>query len=239
MKYLIFSDIHGNASSFRQFLADVNKLQYDRIIFLGDFIGYYYDSEEIIRYCQNNNVTCLLGNHDNNFLRMLKGELEEDVMVAKYGSSYLRAKKTISKQSIEFLTSLKTSLVLTDEFSLKLFFCHGSPLDLLNGRVYPDTDLSQFESLVSGYSYVILGHTHHKMIRKHQDVIYLNPGSLGQQRDGQGCSFILLDTQKGPNFKIVSYDIDRIESQIEQYDNGNMQLMSVLRRSAKVFKGSL
>lgn len=231
MKYLVFSDIHGNALAFREFLADIEKLQYDRLIFLGDFVGYYYASEEIIAYCRENKVTCVLGNHDDYFLKMLDGELQEELLVSRYGHSYSKARETVSKQSIEFLRSLESSLVLSESES-RLLFCHGSPVDPLNGRVYPDTDLIQFEPLVAEYSHVILGNTHHKMIRQHKETVYLNPGSLGQQRDGRGCSYMLLDTQKGADFKTVHYDIEALESQIDKYDHGNERLKSVLRRSA-------
>ena len=230
MKYLVFSDIHGNAFAFREFLADIQGLEYDRLIFLGDFIGYYYDSEEIISYCRDNNITCVLGNHDDYFLKMLDDDLEEEFLVSRYGHSYSKARETVSKQNIEFLRSLPSSLVISEPES-KLLFCHGSPADLLNGRVYPDTDLAQFEPLVAGYSHVILGNTHYKMSRKHKDTLYLNPGSLGQQRDGRGCSYMLLDTQNGVDFRVVSYDIGALESQIDNYDNGNERLKSVLRKS--------
>lgn len=232
MKYLVFSDIHGNAFAFREFLNDIKKLQFDRVICLGDFVGYYYDSDEIIRYCKDNQIECVLGNHDDYFLKMLDGELKQEFLVSRYGHSYSRAKEAVSKQSIEFLRSLQPSLTLSDESGDKLFFCHGSPVDLINGRVYPDTDLAQFEPLVAEYSYVVFGNTHHKMVRKYKDTLYLNPGSLGQQRDGRGCSYMLIDTKNGVDFKIVSYDIGALESQIDKYDSGNERLKSVLRRPA-------
>lgn len=232
MKYLIFSDVHGNMPAFKQFLRDTADQKYDQIVFLGDFIGYYYDPEEIITHCRVNNFTCILGNHDDYFLKMLAGEIEETYLVGRYGHSYRRAKETISNKNVDFLKSLDKQAVLVDEKSSKVFLCHGSPADLLNGRVYPDTDLAQFEDLVSAYDYVVLGNTHHKMSRKHNDTSYINPGSLGQQRDGKGCSYLIMDTETGFEFKTVHYDIESLEALVDKYDNGREGLKAVLRRAA-------
>lgn len=238
MKYLIFSDVHGNAFAFKAFLAEIEKVSYDKIIFLGDFIGYYYDSEEIIQACMSRQMTCILGNHDDYFLKLLAGDIEEAHLVSRYGHSYTHARQTLSAQSIGFLRSLPTSLALSDEMGCELLFCHGSPVDFLNGRVYPDTDLSQFEPMVATYSHVILGNTHYKMSREHCGVRYLNPGSLGQQRDGLGCSYMLLEPHANEvEFRTIHYDIEALESQIDTYDNGNERLKSVLRKVAATQQG--
>lgn len=234
MKYVIFSDIHGNGLSFKAFLQDIKKYKYDQIIFLGDFIGYYYDAEEIISYCIDHQVKCLLGNHDSYFLAMLEGSIKEEALVARYGHSYTRAKEFISKRSLKFLESLKSSLAIDHGPEGKILFCHGSPTDPLNGRIYPDTDLAQFEDSVAGYSFVVSGHTHHKMQRYLGDTVFINPGSLGQQRDGLGCSYTLLSTaDKYVEFKVVDYNISELESQIDKYDQGRQSLKEVLRRQPR------
>lgn len=228
MRYVIFSDIHGNVLAFNQFLKDIAHLNYDKLIFLGDFVGYYYEPETIIRYCIDHSITCLLGNHDAYFLKMLDGELSEDTLVTRYGSSYAHARETISPRSITFLRTLDSTAQ-----DGSILFCHGSPLDPLNGRIYPDTDLVPFRDAVKNYTHVISGHTHHKMSRTLGSTIFLNPGSLGQQRDGRGCSYLLLDTNTNEaSFKTVDYDIATLESEIDAYDGGNERLKSVLRRTA-------
>ena len=107
MKLLIFSDIHGNNHAFDAFvksLSTQNK-QYE-LLFLGDFIGYYYGSNEIISYCRENNISCILGNHDKYFLDILDGKLSLEKYVKKYGHSYEIALNTVSKENISFLRRL-------------------------------------------------------------------------------------------------------------------------------------
>ena len=69
------------------------------------------------------------------------------------------------------------------------------------------------------------------MARVFEDTIFLNPGSLGQQRDGRGCSYLILDTEKrNYTFHVVSYDISELEVNIDFHDPGNSKIKSVLRR---------
>lgn len=208
--------------------------QYDKLIFLGDFVGYYYNPNEIIEMCRGLDVTCLLGNHDSYFLRVLKRELNESDLVRKYGHSYIIAKETITNESINFLKNLSSSVVLEIE-GKRLFLCHGSPVDSLEGRIYPDTDLDVFnDSIGNKFDYVICGHTHHKISRQLNRTIFLNPGSLGQQRDGLGCSYLLIDFKTDEwEIKIVDYPIHELEKQIDLYDHGNIRLKEVLRRQPK------
>jgi putative phosphoesterase len=232
MKLLIFSDIHGNNHAFDAFvksLSTQNK-QYE-LLFLGDFIGYYYGANEIISYCRENNISCILGNHDKYFLDILDGKLSLEKYVKKYGHSYEIALNTISKENISFLRRLDKKRILTSA-NKKAYICHGSPLDNLEGRIYPDTDLSIFETAVEGFNYIITGHTHHKMNRSYGSTVFLNPGSLGQQRDGKGCSYMILDFKKDVySFHTVDYSITSLEKELDRYDPGRNGFKDVLRRT--------
>lgn len=231
MKLLLFSDIHGNNHSFDAFIKSLStqKDLYE-LVFLGDFIGYYYGANEIINYCRENNISCVLGNHDKYFLDILDGKLGLEKHVEKYGRSYEIAINTVSKENISFLRKLDKNKILT-RANKKAYICHGSPLDNLEGRIYPDTDLSPFETAVRGYNYVVTGHTHHKINRSYGSTVFLNPGSLGQQRDGKGCSYMILDLEKDAySFHTVDYSITSLDNEIDLYDSGRVGLKEVLRR---------
>ena len=47
MKIAILSDIHGNIFALDAVLKKVLQAEVDRIIFLGDFTGYYYHSRQV------------------------------------------------------------------------------------------------------------------------------------------------------------------------------------------------
>jgi len=231
MRILFFADIHGNGPAFESFLKHLEREKYDRIIFVGDFMGYYYNAVSILRYCRDNKIECLLGNHDSYFLRMLDGQIDEATLVKKYGNSYSIAKNEITPTDLQFLRSLPTHLSF-ESHKQNIFACHGSPNDYLEGRIYPDTDLSLFAEAANKFEYIVCANTHHKIVRKFGSSTFFNPGSLGQQRDGKGCSYLLLDTASGDyEFKIVTYQIEKLEEKIDLIDNGRLGLKSVLRRT--------
>lgn len=229
MKIIFFSDIHGNKYALTSFLKECKELKPDLIIFCGDVFGYYYYQNEIIDIFRKNSFITLLGNHDQYFLDILDGNIDSEHLISKYGNSYKDIKHKISDDNVNFIKTLKSKFELEiDGYKIGVF--HGSPTDYLNGRIYPDTEINTIKDYTC-YDYVILGHTHHKMEKKIGSTIILNPGSIGQQRDGKGCSYLVLDTKTGVyEFKLISFDIDKLIYDIDYYDQGNIKLKEVLFR---------
>lgn len=233
MKLRFFSDIHGNNYAFKAFIDSISvDKTVNETVFLGDFMGFYYGSNEIISFCREQNITCVLGNHDKYFLDLLDGKIQLDHLRSKYGNSYELALKSLDSKNIDFLRKLNTHKVFIYG-NIRVYVCHGSPIDNLEGRIYPDTDLSKFEKIMRSYKYVVTGHTHHRMERRFGATRFLNPGSLGQQRDGKGCSYLTLDLTTGNStFHVVEYPIIKLEKDIDRYDHGLPVLKEVLRRKA-------
>ena len=241
MKLCFFTDIHGNKPAFEAFCSEIESKNPDQIIFGGDFIGYYYNAQEIISTIREKGWHCLLGNHDKMFLDMLDGQLDEQYVTKRYGNSYLIAKETISKSNIDFLRALSSSFEIQTN-NMRIGFFHGGPKDFLNERLYPDTDLSYMEENCS-YDYIFAGHTHHKMIRKVGNCTVINHGSAGQQRDGKGTSYVLFDTVTGEiELCSFTYDMTELIEQIKQYDGNNEtmyhKLTEVLTRTPLTYKNN-
>jgi len=232
MILLFFSDIHGNNHAFDVFVEGLSTQSEEmKLLFLGDFIGYYYGANEIITYCRKNHVCCVLGNHDKYFLDLVDGKRSLNESVERYGRSYEIALSTVSRENIDFLRQLDSERSISIANKI-VYICHGSPLDNLEGRIYPDTDLSKFESATRDFNYVVTGQTHHKMVRRYGSTMFLNPGSLGQPRDGKGCSYMILDLENDAySFHSVNYSIAALEKEIDQYDSGRRGLKEVLRRT--------
>ena len=223
MKLCFFTDIHGNKPAFEAFCLDAEQRGADVIVFGGDFIGYYYDAEEIITAVRQRGWHCLLGNHDQMFLDMLDGNLTEQYLTERYGNSYRIARRTISEENVAFLRTLSSAWEMqTDGF--KIGFFHGGPSDALNQRVYPDTELNDTD-VYEKYDYIFTGHTHHKMIREVGGCQIMNPGSAGQQRDGKGTSYLIFDTQnRQAEICVFSYDTTDLLAKIKLYDGNNEKM---------------
>lgn len=231
MKIVFFSDIHGNKYVLRPFIESLKNDNPENVVFCGDIFGYYYHQNEIIDIFRQETFTVLLGNHDKNFLDIIDGKIDVSKLIHKYGNSYYNIEQRISDQNIEFLRKLKPCYEFQSD-NCRIGVFHGSPYDYLMGRVYPDTEIIQ-EERYSKYDFVILGHTHHKMVRRVGPTTILNPGSIGQQRDGKGCSYLVLNTaDKSYQFKTINYDVSKLVKDIELYDSGKDELKEVLFRRA-------
>ena len=65
MRYLVFTDIHGNMEAFHAVLKFVQKKRIDHYLFLGDLVGYGASPNEVIqRLLTLKPLSLVRGNHD-------------------------------------------------------------------------------------------------------------------------------------------------------------------------------
>lgn len=60
----VISDIHSNFEALNAVVADIRALGANRIICLGDVVGYASGARTCLRAVQQLECPCLLGNHD-------------------------------------------------------------------------------------------------------------------------------------------------------------------------------
>lgn len=189
MRYIVFSDIHGNVAALKAMVNDIVSENCEGIIFCGDIIGYFYQQEEIIKCFSSwsSSLYAVLGNHDFNYLMSLKCADNRTNYAREYGKSYITK---LSDSALSFLQDLPQihSIIIDNK---KVLIVHGEPGNYLNGRIYPDTEIKK--EIYGSYDVVFLGHTHYKMIRTCGKTLVINPGSLGQPRDGKGFSYCIFD----------------------------------------------
>ena len=77
MRYLILSDIHSNDPAFSAVLARVQRKKHDRIVILGDFVGYGAEPNEVIDRVRKmrKRKSMIRGNHDKVVCGLDSGEL--------------------------------------------------------------------------------------------------------------------------------------------------------------------
>lgn len=228
MKICVFSDIHGNSPAFRNAFKMIIKEGADLNVFLGDLCGYYYDQGQIYEMLLSMpNLISLQGNHDWIFSKIVKGD--EDLRkgyLRKYGYSLEYLIGENNQELIRWISDLPESYIDTDS---GLAFYHGSPWDFLDGYVYPDSPLEKFLDYPS--SLFILGHTHYHMKRTIDDKMIVNPGSLGQPRNGGWPTYAVIDYPSNKViFREVPYDKLELAEQIDKLDANNEYLKKILFR---------
>lgn len=228
MRVGVFSDIHGNIYAFEAVWSALKKEACDSYFFLGDICGYYYAQNEVIDLLKEmESLVCLMGNHDQMFLKSFEDEKLRADYISKYGNSLELLREKIKPENLEFIRNLPQKVIL-DDYGIALF--HGSPWDCLNEYVYPTDNLERFGAL--NYKMVFLGHTHYPLFRVINNVVVVNPGSCGQPRDCNRPSYAVVDMKTAAvEFKRVSYDTGKLIKDIYRNDKKSSYLYEVLNRN--------
>lgn len=224
MRYAFFSDIHGNIYALEAMLETLRHEPMDGYLFCGDFVGYYYHSLRVIqRAKQLPNFHGVCGNHDALYLEASTDSAVQAEAIKKYGSAYA----SLEEEVAQYLQTLPKGLIL-QMGGYRIRMLHGSPEDPLWGRIYPDTALG---GLSLDCDFLLLGHTHYPMIKEVGGCKIVNPGSLGQPRDGKGFSYCILDFLTGRvERRLAVFDKAPLLKEITQRDPGMPYLSEVLCR---------
>lgn len=163
MKIAIISDIHSNPTALLTVLKDIEQQKCDRIVCLGDIVGYGYDPNACIDICREREIECLLGNHDAG----LVGSLSLDWFNPFAKNAILRQRPLVTEENKRWLAHLPYNRREGENA-----FAHGVYVpdmhivqdasvyfDYVNG--YSDA-VSQFNLMCQfGIRILFVGHTHY------------------------------------------------------------------------------
>ena len=209
MKYLVLSDIHANREALGAVLSHVKRKPWDKVVSLGDHVGYGADPNhavEMVRALKP--LVAIRGNHDKVCSGIEDGELFN--RIALEAAIWTRGRLT--RSNLNWLRALPQGPCMVDgAFSIS----HGTPVDedaYIFGEIEALNVFRQTDSPVCffGHSHfpvifalssesitTILTVDRHFRLRLREGLRYLiNPGSIGQPRDGNPlASFASYDTQ--------------------------------------------
>ena len=220
MKILIISDIHANLVAFETVLQDAGA--YDSLWCLGDVVGYGPEPDACVEKLRSLKPLCLAGNHDWAVLEKLDlGEFNPDARAAT-----IWTREQLTPHNLDWLHQLPERVPTELE---KFTLIHGSPRypiwEYILGPAIARINFDYFDT-----PYCLNGHTHVPVIYRlnlsediaipeslienepvhfGDDRLILNPGSVGQPRDGDPrAAYAILDTDTLTLMhKRVEYDI--------------------------------
>jgi len=202
LKFAFLADIHGNYDALK---AVVNELpSVDRLVVLGDVLGYYPFFGECIDELEKAGTEYILGNHEAYQMNILQKPSSPI-----FDWFYRYFEENASDRDRYWLKNLKVekSIQLKDA---KLKFFHGSPWNI-SEYIYPDfLEWSRFDSIDADI--IVLGHTHRPMDVHNGKKRIINPGSVGQPRDcnPQASYAIYDDETQQLQFYRTNYDASRL-----------------------------
>jgi predicted phosphodiesterase len=223
----ILSDVHGNLPAFEAVIEDVRKTGVDAIWNLGDLVGYGAQPDECVELARQTCDLCLIGNHD----LVVIDKLSVEDFSANAATAALWTRDHIKPESLEFLKDLSPK---DESGEMKLY--HASPRDpiweyvLSVGLADACLDAMPGRLAAVGHSHVALwfwrsegGRTVGEQADGGMEIDLskgewlLNPGGVGQPRDGDPrASWVLLDFENSSaKWHRVEYPIDQAAKAIE------------------------
>ena len=126
MTIAILSDIHGNYDALTQVLEECKKCNVEKYIFLGDYVGYYYEPKKVwYKICQLNGVK-IKGNHEDLLKDSLTSKVRMRQIKEKYGIGHQLAQNQLLDEDLKQLNSLpEKKRIQINNFNLELN--NGSP----------------------------------------------------------------------------------------------------------------
>lgn len=159
MKFAIMSDVHGNPKAFKKALEDSKKCGVDKVILLGDVVGYGYDPAECIKLARDNCAVVLKGNHDAGLI----GELSLSWFSSTAMDGILRHRPLVSDEDRKWLSGLPDKYRDNEHG----FICgHGNAaltdrFEYINDPMMAALDFDSIMKKEKGmYRVSFIGHTH-------------------------------------------------------------------------------
>ena len=233
MRALIVSDIHSNLEAFEAVLADAERQGgFDVVWFLGDLVGYNADPSACIALLRGLPGVAIAGNHDH----AVVGKLNPDLFNGAAREAALWTTDKLSSEELEYLAGLP-EVEQADPFTL----VHGSLRDpVMEYLLNPDAAMATFARLET--QFCLVGHSHYPLVWtetgdrpvgalldpdnlpafKPDQRLILNPGSVGQPRDGDWrASYLLYDDDAGGSlgmleYRRVEYDVAKAQAKIRE-----------------------
>jgi len=203
MRVAVISDVHGNRVALDAVVDDAPDV--DGFLCAGDVVGYGPWPGECVDVVRDLGAETVMGNHDRAVVRDTGFRFND---MARAGVAY--AREHLADDQLERLGTLpEERLPVGDHVKV----VHGHPDD-------PDryTRPREFSPrLLDDEDALVMGHTHVQHHEKYGEGIVLNPGSVGQPRDGDPrAAYAVLDLDRmAVEERRVEYDIDAVQDAVD------------------------
>ena len=201
MRILLLADLHANWPA----LHAISE-SYDACLVLGDLVDYGLEPTPCLQWVKQKATYAIRGNHDHGVAQFVKVQ-------GKNGFKYLTGvtrqvtQERISADDRRFLGSLPVSKRVTLD-GVRYLMVHATPRDPLDEYAIADVDFWSRRLADVDAQVICVGHTHHPYILEVGDKLVINPGSVGQPRDGDPrVSYAIIENQR-VELKRIEYPVE-------------------------------
>ncbi len=228
MRFAVISDIHANLHALEAVLAAIDAEGVDEIWCLGDVVGYGPRPNECVRLVHERTSLGLAGNHD---LAVL-GRIDLETFVGEAGEAARWTQTVLDPEAAGYLGALPSAASAHG-----IALAHGSPRDPVWEYVLTEA-AAEAAFAATADDLVLVGHSHVALwvssragalaggpaeAGKELDLgsgrHLLNPGSVGQPRDGDPrAAWLVIDVGAGrATYRRTDYPIARTQAEMREH----------------------
>jgi putative phosphoesterase len=202
MRIGVLSDVHSNRGALLAVLSDMPEV--DALFSAGDVVGYNPWPAECVEMVREREIRSVMGNHDR---AVASGTTFRFNSMAAAGVEH--ARERLSEDQMVWLADLPNE---RREFDGRVKIVHGHPDD-------PDhyTMPEEFSpGLLGDEDALVMGHTHVQHHEVYDEGVVMNPGSVGQPRDGDArAAYAVLDLDDlTVEERRVEYDVEAVQATV-------------------------
>ena len=226
MRVAVLSDVHANLHALEAVLREGDAGGFDAIWFLGDLVGYGPHPNECTALLQEQAALCLAGNHD----LVVLGKIPIDAFAGEAAAAARWTQSVLDDDARAFLGTLEPRMAAP---GAELF--HGSPRDPVWEYVLGD-DAAEAAFALTQAPLVLVGHSHVALEISNGDDLrgepapagtqlelgrlrrLLNPGSVGQPRDGDPrAAWLEIDIAAArATFRRTDYPVELTQAEMRE-----------------------
>jgi putative phosphoesterase len=236
MRILLVADIHGNWPALQAVAAAET---YDVCLCLGDLVDYALEPAPCIAWVREKAHATVRGNHDH-------GVAQNVTISGRTGFKYLTGltrgltRERLSEPDLRYLSRLPLTRMLSLD-NTRYLLAHASPRDPLDEYAPPDADFWARRLQNVDADVICVGHTHHPYVLEVGDKLVINPGSVGQPRDGDPRAAYAVIEDYRVDLKRAEYPVEETLAVIQASglpDPAKELLADVLRTGASHVNGN-
>jgi diadenosine tetraphosphatase ApaH/serine/threonine PP2A family protein phosphatase len=222
----VISDVHANRHALDAVFAAIEDSGAEEIWCLGDLVGYGPQPNECCLAVAARAALCLAGNHD----LVVLGSLSIHDFAGDAAAAARWTRSVLSVEAREFLAGLPSSArrdgvdlfhgsardpvweyVLSDEAAWSTFQTSDQPLVLVGHSHVPLAIALDGDGLAGGVA------PEGTVVELEAGRSLLNPGSVGQPRDGDPrAAYLLLEIGRHATFHRVQYPVEQTQAEMRE-----------------------
>lgn len=182
MRVAVIADIHGNLVALDAVLGRLRGEPIDRIVCLGDVASGGPQPREVVARLRALNCPMVMGNAEAQLMRLPSAESESSADEQERRKIAMRrwCVQALSPADLDFLRQSLPTVTLPLGGDAALLCYHGSPHSYYD-LIFATTPDEELDRMLAGFSATVMagGHTHLQLLRRHKEMLILNPGSVG------------------------------------------------------------